>query len=163
MPIFSRYRWLLTVRPEIYRHDYVSRIIHQGLVRIYAFVTSLFFWAPGDTQRPWRISKRYAITLHNIFTDNVLQTVQSASAPKGWLYYSFTPVGGAGKAFHAASMREFDAMLKIYWNYKPLDWILWDYTKTKVCGYDDSGQTCKKKWKTVAVDYGKSLFMHKGK
>ncbi|XP_076821119.1 alpha-1,3-mannosyl-glycoprotein 4-beta-N-acetylglucosaminyltransferase A-like [Clavelina lepadiformis] len=81
-----------------------------------------------------------------------------------WSYCDFTQtVGGAGKLFHRDSMRDFALLLEIFWNAKPLDWLLWDLVRGKKCGYSDKGDECKEKSNLLIRAYTPDIFIHKGK
>ncbi|XP_002126741.2 alpha-1,3-mannosyl-glycoprotein 4-beta-N-acetylglucosaminyltransferase A-like [Ciona intestinalis] len=95
------------------------------------------------------------------YMHDILMYVESKPT-RSWDYCSFSTVGGAGKIFHRESAREFLAMLKLFWYTKPLDWLLWDFVRVKVCGYSDTSDICDEKIEERARKYFAPLFKHTG-
>nr|XP_002122995.1 alpha-1,3-mannosyl-glycoprotein 4-beta-N-acetylglucosaminyltransferase A-like [Ciona intestinalis] len=92
---------------------------------------------------------------------NYMTTILEVAASRNistWYYASFSAVGGAAKLFHYQSTREFSAFIGLFWNTKPLDWLFWDYARSKYCGY---GKECKVEERILKSKV--DLFKHLGK
>ncbi|XP_076810450.1 alpha-1,3-mannosyl-glycoprotein 4-beta-N-acetylglucosaminyltransferase B-like isoform X1 [Clavelina lepadiformis] len=97
------------------------------------------------------------------YADEILKFAKSAPTSE-WSYCDFTSkVWGAGNLFHRDSTRHLALLIEMLWNAKPLDWLLWDLVRGKMCGYSGTEQQCKEKSNKLIRKYSRDLFEHRGK
>lgn len=68
------------------------------------------------------------------------QTVLS----KDWIILDFCSLGFIGKLFKSADLSQLILFFVMFYNDKPIDWLLDNFVQTKVCRFDMDSNACKK-------------------
>ncbi|KAL0279945.1 UNVERIFIED_CONTAM: hypothetical protein PYX00_001388 [Menopon gallinae] len=79
-----------------------------------------------------------------------------------WFVLVFCQLGFIGKMFRCVELPMLIQFFIMFYNDKPVDWLIDDLLSTKVCGIDFSPKECKKVKSTLWVNYKPSLFQHIG-
>ncbi|XP_013789069.2 alpha-1,3-mannosyl-glycoprotein 4-beta-N-acetylglucosaminyltransferase B-like [Limulus polyphemus] len=81
---------------------------------------------------------------------------------KDWLILDFCQLGFIGKMFKCVDLSKLVAFFVMFYNDKPVDWLLDNMVQTKVCRFDKDVKECKKQKDAVWLHYKPSLFQHVG-
>lgn len=84
------------------------------------------------------------------------------SAKRDWILLDFCQLGFIGKLFKCVDLSKLIAFFSMFYNDKPVDWLLDHMIQTKVCRFDKDVKDCKKRKDSVWVHYKPSLFQHVG-
>lgn len=79
-----------------------------------------------------------------------------------WMILDFCQLGFIGKLFKCVDLSKFVAFFLIFYNDKPVDWLLDNMISTMVCRNDHDPKQCRKRVDTVWIHYKPSLFQHVG-
>lgn len=79
-----------------------------------------------------------------------------------WLLLDFCQLGFIGKLFKCVDLSKFVAFFLIFYNEKPVDWLLDNMMITMACRSDRDQKDCKKRIENVWIHYKPSLFQHVG-
>lgn len=79
-----------------------------------------------------------------------------------WFVIDFCQLGFIGKMFKAAELPWLVQFFLMFYNDKPVDWLLENLIQTKVCKLDQDHKKCKKEKEKLWIHYKPSLFQHIG-
>ena len=79
-----------------------------------------------------------------------------------WFVIDFCQLGFIGKLFKTMDLPILIQFFLIFYNDKPVDWLLYDIITTKVCSPDLDKKKCKKERNAMQIQYKPSLFQHIG-
>ena len=79
-----------------------------------------------------------------------------------WLILDFCSLGFIGKLFRTSDLLSFVVQYLIFYNDKPVDWLLADYSRTKICSLDSSPKKCNINVRSIWISKKPSLFQHVG-
>ena len=79
-----------------------------------------------------------------------------------WFVLDFCSLGYIGKLFRSSDLLWIVQFFLMFYNDKPVDWLLVDIMKTKVCGLDHDHNHCKLEVDKLWIHYTPSLFQHMG-
>ena len=91
---------------------------------------------------------RFIQTMKNV-------TSKLAKENKFWLYIEFCQLGAIGKLFKSSILPVVIQFLWLFYNDKPLDWLLQDISRTMMCDKKQTNNKCK-------IFHKPSLFQHIG-
>ncbi|KAK8772221.1 hypothetical protein V5799_024534 [Amblyomma americanum] len=81
---------------------------------------------------------------------------------KRWMILDFCQLGFIGKLFKCVDLSKFVAFFLIFYNDKPVDWLLDNMVATMMCRNDQDHKQCRKRVDTIWIHYKPSLFQHVG-
>lgn len=84
------------------------------------------------------------------------------SLKKEWLILDFCQLGFIGKMFKSVDLSKLVVFFVVFYNDKPVDWLLDHLIQTKMCRFDKDSKDCKKQKDSVWLHYRPSLFQHIG-
>ena len=79
-----------------------------------------------------------------------------------WFVIDFCQLGFIGKMFKAVELPWLVQFFLMFYNDKPVDWLLENLIQTKVCKLDQDHKKCKKEKEKLWIHYKPSLFQHIG-
>lgn len=79
-----------------------------------------------------------------------------------WFVLDFCQLGFIGKMFKSADLPWLITFFQMFYNEKPVDWLLYHLIYTKVCSVEKDAKTCKQEISKLWVHYKPSLFQHIG-
>ncbi|CAG0901513.1 unnamed protein product [Cyprideis torosa] len=79
-----------------------------------------------------------------------------------WIVLEFCTLGFVGKLFHAKAVQRFAAFILIFFQLKPVDWLLPNFMESSVCALDATPKVCRKARSEVWITFKPSLFQHVG-
>lgn len=85
-----------------------------------------------------------------------------SAAKQNWFVIDFCQLGFIGKLFRTMDLPILIQFFLIFFNDKPVDWLLYDIISTKVCSPDQDKKKCKADKNAMQVQYKPSLFQHIG-
>lgn len=81
---------------------------------------------------------------------------------KPWFVIDFCQLGFIGKMFKSVELPWLVNFFLMFYNDKPVDWLLENLIQTKVCKLDQDNKKCKKEKEKLWIHYKPSLFQHIG-
>jgi len=81
---------------------------------------------------------------------------------QSWFVIDFCQLGFIGKMFKAVELPWLVQFFLMFYNDKPVDWLLENLIQTKVCKLDQDHKKCKKEKEKLWIHYKPSLFQHIG-
>lgn len=88
--------------------------------------------------------------------------LQKTAEKKNWFVLDFCQLGFIGKMFKCVELPYLVQFFIMFYNDKPVDWLLDYLTQTKICNLDKDAKHCKKAKENVWIHYKPSLFQHIG-
>lgn len=88
--------------------------------------------------------------------------LQKTSEKKNWFVLDFCQLGFIGKMFKCVELPYLVQFFIMFYNDKPVDWLLDYLIQTKICNLDKDSKHCKKAKENVWIHYKPSLFQHIG-
>ncbi|XP_055598012.1 alpha-1,3-mannosyl-glycoprotein 4-beta-N-acetylglucosaminyltransferase B [Uranotaenia lowii] len=79
-----------------------------------------------------------------------------------WFVLDFCQLGFIGKMFKSADLPWLITFFQMFFNEKPVDWLLYHLIYTKVCSVEKDAKTCKQEISKLWIHYKPSLFQHIG-
>uniref|UniRef100_A0A182WM84 Alpha-1,3-mannosyl-glycoprotein 4-beta-N-acetylglucosaminyltransferase A n=1 Tax=Anopheles minimus TaxID=112268 RepID=A0A182WM84_9DIPT len=79
-----------------------------------------------------------------------------------WFVLDFCQLGFIGKMFKSADLPWLITFFQMFFNDKPVDWLLYHLIYTKVCSVEKDGKSCKQEMSKLWIHYKPSLFQHIG-
>lgn len=79
-----------------------------------------------------------------------------------WFVLDFCQLGFIGKMFKSADLPWLITFFQMFYNEKPVDWLLYHLIYTKVCSVEKDAKTCKQEISKLWIHYKPSLFQHIG-
>ncbi|XP_058060465.1 alpha-1,3-mannosyl-glycoprotein 4-beta-N-acetylglucosaminyltransferase A [Anopheles bellator] len=79
-----------------------------------------------------------------------------------WFVLDFCQLGFIGKMFKSADLPWLITFFQMFYNDKPVDWLLYHLIYTKVCSVEKDGKSCKQEMTKLWIHYRPSLFQHIG-
>ncbi|XP_044753769.1 alpha-1,3-mannosyl-glycoprotein 4-beta-N-acetylglucosaminyltransferase B [Coccinella septempunctata] len=79
-----------------------------------------------------------------------------------WFVLDFCRLGFIGKMFKSAELPWLIQFFQMFYNDKPVDWLLYSLIYTKLCNIDKSHDYCKRDKAKLWIHYKPSLFQHIG-
>jgi len=79
-----------------------------------------------------------------------------------WFVIDFCQLGFIGKMFKSVELPWLVQFFLMFYNDKPVDWLLENLIQTKVCKLDQDNKKCKKEKEKLWIHYKPSLFQHIG-
>ncbi|XP_076262886.1 alpha-1,3-mannosyl-glycoprotein 4-beta-N-acetylglucosaminyltransferase a [Rhynchophorus ferrugineus] len=79
-----------------------------------------------------------------------------------WFVLDFCQLGFIGKMFKSAELPWLISFFQMFYNDKPVDWLLDHLLYTKICNYEKNNDICKKEKAKLWIHYKPSLFQHVG-
>lgn len=79
-----------------------------------------------------------------------------------WFVLDFCQLGFIGKMFKSADLPWLITFFQMFYNDKPVDWLLSNLIFTKVCSIEKDGKSCKQDMSKLWIHYKPSLFQHIG-
>ncbi|KAK9681332.1 hypothetical protein QE152_g38390 [Popillia japonica] len=88
--------------------------------------------------------------------------IDKIASKEPWFVLDFCQLGFIGKMFKSAELPWLIQFFQMFYNDKPVDWLLGDLIYTKVCNGDKNYEHCKKERAERWIHYRPSLFQHIG-
>ncbi|KAL7287252.1 hypothetical protein TKK_0018381 [Trichogramma kaykai] len=88
--------------------------------------------------------------------------LQTISLKENWLVLDFCQLGFIGKLFKSVDLPWLVQFFIMFYNDKPVDWLLDNLISTKVCSMDMDPKRCKIAKAELWIHYKPSLFQHVG-
>ncbi|XP_051172269.1 alpha-1,3-mannosyl-glycoprotein 4-beta-N-acetylglucosaminyltransferase B [Leptopilina boulardi] len=88
--------------------------------------------------------------------------LQKVSAKENWFVLDFCQLGFIGKLFKCSELPWLVQFFLMFYNDKPVDWLLDHLISTKVCGLDMDVKRCKTAKAKLWIHHKPSLFQHVG-
>lgn len=88
--------------------------------------------------------------------------IEKTSKKEPWFVLDFCQLGFIGKMFKSAELPWLITFFQMFYNDKPVDWLLDHLLYTKVCNYEKSNDICKREKEKMWIHYKPSLFQHIG-
>lgn len=79
-----------------------------------------------------------------------------------WFVLDFCQLGFIGKMFKSADLPWLITFFQMFFNEKPVDWLLYHLIYTKVCSVEKDAKSCKQEISKLWIHYKPSLFQHIG-
>ncbi|XP_054967830.1 alpha-1,3-mannosyl-glycoprotein 4-beta-N-acetylglucosaminyltransferase-like protein MGAT4D isoform X5 [Pan paniscus] len=79
-----------------------------------------------------------------------------------WFFIEFSMLGFIGKLFRSEDLTHFVRFFLMFYKEKPIDWLLNDIFRVKVCDTGEDLRNCMKRKKQIRIQYKPSLFQHVG-
>ncbi|XP_055540347.1 alpha-1,3-mannosyl-glycoprotein 4-beta-N-acetylglucosaminyltransferase A-like isoform X2 [Wyeomyia smithii] len=79
-----------------------------------------------------------------------------------WFVLDFCQLGFIGKMFKSADLPWLITFFQMFFNEKPVDWLLYHLIYTKVCSVEKDAKSCKQEMSKLWIHYKPSLFQHIG-
>lgn len=97
----------------------------------------------------------------NYITEMKKFAIQKIAGKESWFVLDFCQLGFIGKMFKSAELPWLIQFFQMFYNDKPVDWLLDHLINTKVCNWDKNSD-CKKEKAKLWIHYKPSLFQHIG-
>ena len=81
------------------------------------------------------------------------------AAHEPWFLIDFCQLGSIGKMFSTSDLPVYIEFLLLFYNEKPIDWLLPQLIRTKFCKLEQDVEKCEKE---LRIQYKPSLFQHMG-
>lgn len=81
---------------------------------------------------------------------------------QNYVMISYCQLGAIGKLIRRELLPSLVTYFRLFWADKPLDWLLLDYMKSRVCNESKGDKDCADRIKEVEIVYKPSLFQHVG-
>ncbi|XP_035793734.1 alpha-1,3-mannosyl-glycoprotein 4-beta-N-acetylglucosaminyltransferase B-like isoform X2 [Anopheles albimanus] len=104
------------------------------------------------------LTKRGFITTMKNFALEKTAKKESSS----WFVLDFCQLGFIGKMFKSADLPWLITFFQMFYNDKPVDWLLYHMIYTKVCSVEKDAKNCKQEMAKLWIHYKPSLFQHIG-
>lgn len=104
------------------------------------------------------LTKKGFITIMKRFA--LEKTAKKEQVP--WFVLDFCQLGFIGKMFKSADLPWLITFFQMFFNDKPVDWLLSNMIYTKVCSIEKDGKSCKQDMSKLWIHYKPSLFQHIG-
>ncbi|KAH1018187.1 hypothetical protein HUJ05_006001 [Dendroctonus ponderosae] len=88
--------------------------------------------------------------------------IDKTSKKEAWFVLDFCQLGFIGKMFKSAELPWLITFFQMFYNDKPVDWLLDHLLYTKVCNYEKNNDICKREKARKWIHYKPSLFQHIG-
>lgn len=88
--------------------------------------------------------------------------LEKMSEKQNWFVIDFCQLGFIGKMFKSVELPWLVQFFLMFYNDKPVDWLLENLIQTKVCKLDQDHKKCKKEKEKLWLHYKPSLFQHIG-
>jgi len=88
--------------------------------------------------------------------------LEKIAAKETWFVIDFCQLGFIGKMFKGIELPWLIQFFLMFYNDKPVDWLLDNMIQTKVCKLDQDHKKCKKEKEKLWIHYKPSLFQHIG-
>nr|XP_022920673.1 alpha-1,3-mannosyl-glycoprotein 4-beta-N-acetylglucosaminyltransferase B [Onthophagus taurus] len=88
--------------------------------------------------------------------------IEKTALKKPWFVLDFCQLGFIGKMFKSAELPWLIHFFQMFYNDKPVDWLLGDLLYTKACSGEKPIEHCKKEKAELWLHYRPSLFQHIG-
>ncbi|XP_050315791.1 alpha-1,3-mannosyl-glycoprotein 4-beta-N-acetylglucosaminyltransferase B isoform X3 [Anthonomus grandis grandis] len=95
-------------------------------------------------------------------TDMKNFAIEKTSKKEPWFVLDFCQLGFIGKMFKSAELPWLITFFQMFYNDKPVDWLLDHLLYTKVCNYEKNNDVCKREKAKMWIHYKPSLFQHIG-
>nr|KAF6347009.1 MGAT4 family member D [Pipistrellus kuhlii] len=79
-----------------------------------------------------------------------------------WFYIEFSVLGFIGKLFKSEDLTDFIQFFLMFHKDRPIDWLLEDIFKVKMCNPRETFEKCAERNKQIRIQYRPSLFQHVG-
>jgi len=90
------------------------------------------------------------------------KTVEKQRDEEPWLVIDYCQLGFIGKLFKSSDLPALVQFFLMFYNDKPVDWLLDNLIQTKVCKLDQDDKKCKKEKSKLWIHYKPSLYQHIG-
>uniref|UniRef100_A0A6M2DW15 Putative alpha-13-mannosyl-glycoprotein 4-beta-n-acetylglucosaminyltransferase b n=1 Tax=Xenopsylla cheopis TaxID=163159 RepID=A0A6M2DW15_XENCH len=88
--------------------------------------------------------------------------IEKTARKEPWFALDFCQLGFIGKMFKSAELPWLITFFQMFYNDKPVDWLLDHLISTKICNWEKDSKHCKKEKAKVWIHYKPSLFQHIG-
>lgn len=102
------------------------------------------------------------ITKPSYLTQMQTFVTKQTGLSKDWMVLDFCSLGFIGKLFKSADLSQLILFFVMFYNDKPIDWLLDNFVQTKVCRFDMDNNSCKKQKQKIWISHKPSLFQHIG-
>ncbi|XP_055916240.1 alpha-1,3-mannosyl-glycoprotein 4-beta-N-acetylglucosaminyltransferase B [Eupeodes corollae] len=102
------------------------------------------------------LAKRAFVTIMKKFA------IDKTAIRDNWIVLDFCQLGFIGKMFKSAELPWLITFFQMFYNDKPVDWLLDHLIDTKVCNWDKDQKHCKQEKAKYWFHYKPSLFQHIG-
>ncbi|CAH1129914.1 unnamed protein product [Ceutorhynchus assimilis] len=99
---------------------------------------------------------------HQYVTEMRNFAIEKTSKKEPWFVLDFCQLGFIGKMFKSAELPWLITFFQMFYNDKPVDWLLDHLLYTKVCNYEKNNDICKREKAKMWIHYKPSLFQHIG-
>ena len=126
------------------------------------FAITIFWWVTKDIV----IAKLDCIYFNKRFfvacTSVSPSVYYSRDVKPPWFVIDYCQLGFIGKLFRSSDLPRLAQFFLMFYDAKPVDWLLEDLLHTMVCHLDHDHKKCNKEKARVRVRYKPSLFQHIG-
>ena len=84
------------------------------------------------------------------------------TAPKRWFVIEFGKLGFIGNLFKTSDLSVLIPFLLSFYRSKPVDWLLYDIIKTKMCSPEVDTKACDLEASKVKIQFNGTMFSHIG-
>lgn len=95
------------------------------------------------------------------FVSSIKQFIDENSA-ENWLVLEFSELGFIGKLFRSSDLQDLATFFKLFFNYKPCDWLLPYFISTRYCTGESGDDSCLLIHAMLKIRRDTSLFQHVG-
>ncbi|KAJ6224392.1 hypothetical protein RDWZM_002937 [Blomia tropicalis] len=97
----------------------------------------------------------YLVKMHSFAIKHTLNNAD-------WVILDFCSLGFIGKMFKTTDLSKLILFFVMFYNDKPVDWLLDNFVDTKICSFDFDKRMCKKAKQKIWILHKPSLFQHIG-
>ena len=83
--------------------------------------------------------------------------LEKTAAHENWFVINFCQLGFIGKMFLTSDLPLLIQFLLLFYNDKPVDWLLDNFLTTKVCGHSHTHKQCMKELQSLQMEYEECL------
>ncbi|XP_018572245.1 alpha-1,3-mannosyl-glycoprotein 4-beta-N-acetylglucosaminyltransferase B [Anoplophora glabripennis] len=88
--------------------------------------------------------------------------IEKIARKEPWFVLDFCQLGFIGKMFKSAELPWLIQFFQMFYNDKPVDWLLDHLIYTKICNWEKNNDNCKRDKAKMWIHYKPSLFQHIG-
>ncbi|KAJ8922428.1 hypothetical protein NQ315_004374 [Exocentrus adspersus] len=88
--------------------------------------------------------------------------IEKIARKEPWFVLDFCQLGFIGKMFKSAELPWLIQFFQMFYNDKPVDWLLDHLIYTKICNWEKNNDSCKRDKAKMWIHYKPSLFQHIG-
>ena len=91
-----------------------------------------------------------------------IESSNNATATEPWMMLKLCKLGTVATLYRSSNLRQISDFLYIFYDTKPVDWLLEDFLSTKYCSIEWPQEKCHKEKEKLKLFIKPSLFQHVG-